>query len=511
VVAPGEGEGQDQGEGRLGTQRFPDADLTATQQGERDQSMLQALINIFRIPDLRNRVLFTIGVLVVYRIGFWIPLPGVDQTRMVEHAQRAAEAAEEGGGFGRFLEYASIFSGGSFSQSTIFGLGIMPYITAAIIFQLLQTAVPRLQELKKEGASGQAKITEWTRYATVAMCVIQGFMWLQYILSQQLVRPEFLGPGSIAVFFLAGVTCLTAGSIFLMWLGEQIDKYGIGNGVSLILTAGIIAQMPGAIHWVATNFDPRQTAEGAGIGVLGIVFLVGAFILVVAGAILITVATRRIPIQQAKHTRGRKVYGGGKHYLPLRINHAGVMPIIFASSLMIFPAAFFGYLANRAAVGSPDWWITTTTFLNNNFAMGEYLYIVFEIILIYFFSYFWTTVVFSPEDMARQLRDSGSFIPGLRPGPRTAEYLETVVERVTYVGAGFLAVIAIIPAIVARQMNIPFLVASFLGGTGLLIVVSVGLDFIQRIEANLLMRNYSGFLASGEQGRPAPRIRSGRR
>lgn len=471
--------------------------------------MLQAVINIFRIPELRNRVFFTLGVLVIYRIGFWIPIPGVDQTMMKEAAQRAADA--DTGGFGRFLEYASIFSGGSFSQSTIFGLGIMPYITAAIIFQLLQTAIPRLQELKKEGASGQAKITEWTRYATVAMCLIQAFMWLQFLIGSNLVRPEFLGPAPLVVFFAAGVTCLTAGSIFLMWLGEQIDKYGIGNGVSLILTAGIIAQMPTAIQFVAGAFQPSLQAE-EGIGVAGVLVLVFGFVLVVAGAILITVATRRIPIQQAKHTRGRKVYGGGKHYLPLRINHAGVMPIIFASSLMLFPSAMFGFLSRRATVGAaPEWWISTTVFLSDNFQMGAYLYILCEIVLIYFFSYFWTTVVFSPEDMARQLRDSGSFIPGLRPGPRTAEYLETVVERVTYVGAGFLAIIAVIPSILARQMDIPFLVASFLGGTGLLIVVSVTLDLVQRIEANLLMRNYSGFLSTGEQGRAAPRIRSTRR
>lgn len=474
--------------------------------------MLQALLNIFRIPELRNRVFFTIGVLLVYRIGFWIPLPGVDQTQMAEAARRAAEQDE--GGFSRFLDYASIFSGGSFMQSTIFGLGIMPYITAAIIFQLLTSAVPRLQELKREGPSGQAKITEWTRYACVGMCVIQAFMWMQFLRTQGMVLPEFLTTQMIVVFYLAGVTGLTAGSIFLMWLGEQIDKYGIGNGISLILTAGIIAQMPTAIMWIWNNFEPSIQAEDAGgIGVAGVVFLVAAFVLVVAGAILITIATRRIPIQQAKHTRGRKVYGGQRHYLPLRINHAGVMPIIFASSLLIFPSVFFGYLSNvaHAGGGSPEWWLFTTSFLSDNFQMGRYPYIICEIILIYFFSYFWTTVVFSPEDMARQLRDSGSFIPGLRPGPRTAEYLETVVERVTYVGAGFLAIIAVIPSIVADQMNIPFLVASFLGGTGLLIVVSVTLDLMQRIEANLLMRNYSGFLSTGEQGRSAPRIRSPRR
>ncbi len=468
--------------------------------------MLQAFLNIWKIKDLRSRVLFTLGVLAIYRIGFWIPVPGVDQAEMVEFAKNAAEQGDSG--FGKLLGYVQIFSGGSFSQSTIFGLGIMPYITAAIIFQLLQTAVPALQELKKEGASGQAKITEWTRYATVAMCIIQSFMWMQFLLASGLVLPQFQGGSSQLLFYLTGTTCLTAGSIFLMWLGEQIDKYGIGNGVSLILTAGIIAQMPYAISWVAENFQLSQ-AESGKIGILGVLFLVGAFVCIVAGAILITVAQRRIPIQQAKHTRGRKQYGGQRHYLPLRINHAGVMPIIFASSLMIFPSAALGWLNTWVGQSHPEsMWVGVVGWFNNNVQWGEYPYIVIEIILIYFFSYFWTTVVFSPEDMARQLRDSGSFIPGLRPGPRTAEYLESVVERVTYVGAGFLAVIAIIPEIVAKEMAIPFLVSSFLGGTGLLIVVSVGLDLIQRIEANLLMRNYSGFLSS-DHGR-SPRVRGSR-
>ena len=464
--------------------------------------MISAIINIFRIPELRNRVFFTLSMLVIYRIGFWIPLAGVDQQQMVEAARKATE---DSSGWGKFLDYASIFSGGSFSQSTIFGLGIMPYITAAIIFQLLQSVMPKLQELKKEGASGQAKITEWTRYATVAMCFVQSMMWLKFIAAQGLIRPEFLNPGGILVFYIAGVTALTAGSVFLMWLGEQIDKYGIGNGVSLILTAGIISQMPRGLKWVWENFDTSQQSVGSNIGILGVLFLVGAFIFVVAGAIVITVAQRRIPIQQARHTRGRKTYGGARHYLPLRVNHAGVMPIIFGSSLLIFPSAFFGYLQS-AASASPDtagWWLTATSFMNANFQMGEYPYIVVYIILIYFFSYFWTTIVFSPEDMARQLRDNGSFIPGLRPGPRTAEYLETVVERITYVGAGFLAIIAVIPSIVSREMQIPFFVSSFLGGTGLLIVVRVGLDLIQRIEANLLMRNYKGFHDS------QPKVRTG--
>ena len=460
---------------------------------------MRTLINIFRIPELRKRVFFTLGVLIIYRLGFFIPLIGVDQSALKSYYE--SQSTSDGLGLGRILEYASIFSGGSFSQSTVFGLGIMPYITAAIIFQLLQTAIPRLQELKKEGASGQQKITEWTRYTTVGMCLIQGFMWMKFMLANNMVREEFLSSGTLLIFYVSGLTALTAGSIFLMWLGEQIDKYGIGNGVSLILTAGIISQMPNAITELSNRTDLSLQAGEGQIGIVGILFLVVAFVIVVAGSILITLAQRRIPIQQARHTRGRKAYGGQRHYLPLRVNHAGVMPIIFASSLLIFPSAFFGYLASSAGVDAPGWWRETVNFLNINFQMGEYPYIVLEILLIYFFSYFWTTVVFSPEEMAQQLRENGSFIPGLRPGPRTAEYLETVVERVTYVGAGFLAIIAVIPSMVSKYMEIPLNISSFLGGTGLLIVVSVGLDLLQRVEANLVMRNYSGFLSGAEPGR----------
>lgn len=470
--------------------------------------MLQAFANIFRIPDLRRRVLFTLGMIAIYRLGFVIPLVGVDQVALREAAERATEGGASG--FGRLLEYASIFSGGSLEQSTIFGLGIMPYITASIIFQLLATVWQPLKDLKKEGQSGQNKINEWTRYTTVGLCLIQGAMWLSYLESQSLVQPSFREGGARGIFYLAGIFGLTAGSLFLMWLGEQIDKYGIGNGISLILTASIVAQMPGAVMWVAQNFTPSIQSAPGELNPVGLILLVGGFLLVVAGAVVITVAQRRIPIQQAKHTRGRRVFGGQRQYLPLRLNHAGVMPIIFASSLMIFPAAVFGWLASRAMTGGDgmEWWRTTTSFLEINSRPGQFPYIFLEILLIFFFSYFWTTVQFSPEDMSKQLKQSGAFIPGYRPGPRTAEYLETVMERITYVGAGFLAAIAVIPTVVSAKMGIPFGVAQFLGGTGLLIVVSVGLDLIQRIEANLLMRNYSGFLASGPNDQKAPRVRS---
>ena len=471
--------------------------------------MLKAFFNIWRIRELRNKLLFTLGMLAIYRIGFFIPLPGVDQSALAEWAKNA-----EGGSVGNLIAYVSIFTGGSFQQSTIFGLGIMPYISAAIIFQLMGTVSEKLKALQKEGPAGQQKIQEYTRYATVGLCLVQSTFWLKFLTSGQdpLVYAEFLTGGYSILFWACGILGLTAGTVFLMWLGEQIDKYGIGNGISLIITAGIIASMPTAIQMIAEGFS----LDGSGTyGIDVVIFLVAAFVVVVAGSIIITQGQRRIPIQQAKHTRGRRVYGGQRSYLPLRVNHGGVMPIIFASSLMIFPSMLFGYFANSmppdASAGQVYRVFSRILgFLAMNFAdMTGYLYCVIYIGMIYFFAYFWTTVQFQPKEMANQLRDNGSFIPGLRPGPRTAEYLEIVMERITYVGAGFLAVIAIIPTIVAGVFGIPFLVTQFLGGTGLLIVVSVMLDFVQRIEANLLMRNYQGFLASGESGR-GPKMRGPR-
>ena len=457
--------------------------------------MLKAFLNMWKIADLRKKLFFTIGMLCIYRIGFFIPLPGVDQSALAEWAQKA-----QGGAAGDLITFMGIFTGGSLGQSTIFGLGIMPYISAAIIFQLLATVLPSLQALKKEGPAGQQKIQEYTRYATVALCLVQSIFWLKFMQSgtQPMVYLEYKGT---ITFWLCGVLGLTAGTVFLMWLGEQIDKYGIGNGVSLIITAGIIAGMYGAVSHIAQNFSFSTLDSSKAYHLDTVIFLIIAFIVVVAGAIVITQGQRRIPIQQAKHTRGRRVYGGQKTYLPLRVNHGGVMPIIFASSLMIFPSMIFTWLEgwSRPSGTEETFWHAMWLFLNENFSMNNagFLYVVSYIGLIYFFAYFWTTVQFQPKEMATNLRDHGSFIPGLRPGPRTAEYLETVMERITYVGAGFLAIIAVIPTLVTSMFGIPFFVSAFLGGTGLLICVSVVLDFVQRIEASLMMRNYEGFLGGG--------------
>ena len=457
--------------------------------------MLQAFINMWRVTELRNKLLFTVGMLAIYRVGFYIPLPAVDQSELAKWAAQNAT----GGAVGNIIAYVNIFTGGGLGQSTIFALGVMPYISAAIIFQLLATVVPTLQQLQKEGPSGRQKIQEYTRYATVGLCLIQAVFWLQYLQRSQLVYSEY---HSSLTFWACGILALTSGTVFLMWLGEQIDKYGIGNGVSLIITAGIVSSMPSAIMQIAEGFS-ISGSDTKPYHLDTVIFLIFAFVTVVAGSIVITQGQRRIPIQQAKHTRGRRVYGGQKSFLPLRVNHGGVMPIIFASSLMIFPSMLVGYFQSIWP-GSE-----TISFLDRNLRMQGYLYVLFYVGLIYFFAYFWTTVQFQPKEMATQLRDHGSFIPGLRPGPRTADYLETVMERITYVGAGFLAIIAIIPTVVAGVFKIPFTVSNFLGGTGLLIVVSVMLDFVQRIEASLLMRNYQGFLSGGGTGK-GRRIRGAR-
>lgn len=458
--------------------------------------MLKTFLNVFKVPELRNKVLFTLFMLLIYRIGYHIPIPGADQDAF---AEMAARQAQDSSAAGRLAAYVSLFSGGSLSQSTIFGLGVMPYISASIIMQLLTTVIPTLEKLKKEGQSGQRKIQEWTRFLMVPLCLVQAIMWLSFMNSQKLVSPVMQ---DTMTFWIVGTLCLTAGSVFLMWAGEQIDEYGLGNGISLIILAGIVARMPSAVVDMI-NLTSFTSGSGGGekpLTVGHVILLLAAFLVVVAGAIWVTQAQRRIPIQQAKHTRGRRVYGGQKQYLPLRVNHGGVMPIIFAQSLMLFPGMLLDVMAAglRPAEGQQaGWFAGTIGFLQSQFGFGQFLYVMTEVVLIYFFAYFWTTVQFQPKEMANQLRDYGSFVPGLRPGKRTAEYLEKVMMHITYVGASFLCVIAVVPIFVTTATGIPYNISAFIGGTGLLICVSVSLDIVQRIEANLLMRNYSGFLSEG--------------
>jgi preprotein translocase subunit SecY len=457
---------------------------------------MNKLITIFKIPELAQKIGITLIFLAIYRIGFHVPLPVLDQQRFAEVMRGAQQGA-----FGQILGFVSLFSGGALGQSTIFGWGVMPYISASIIFQLLGSVYPPLEKLQKEGESGRKKINEYTRYATVPICIFQSLMWVLH-----LMRPESNGglglfaPGYEDHFSFAvtAVLIMTAGTMFLMWIGEQIDEYGIGNGVSLIIMAGIIARIPDAtssLLFDATTGKLKESiytlggGSGSDVSFEKLVVLVFLFVSVVVGVVAITMGQRRIPTQSAKHVRGRKVFGGTRQFLPLRVNQAGVMPVIFASSLLMLPMFVFRFLAQTT-----QW--TPMVWLANAFERQGYSYNVFYIIMIYFFCYFWTSVIFNPKDMANNLKDYGSFIPGYRPGKRTADYLERVMMRITYVGAAFLAVIAIIPSLISTSMGVDYRVASFYGGTGLLIVVSVALDLVQKINSHLVMRNYPGLTES---------------
>ena len=448
--------------------------------------MFQKLVTVFRIPELRRKIFLTLILLAVYRMGFAIPLPFVDQEALAASQQNASEGTDP---LDRVLQTVSLFSASSLTAATIFGLGIMPYISASIIFQLLGSVYPPLEALQKEGEAGRRKITEYTRYATVLICLGQSYFWIT-----QLSSGTFTGGEGIILedydnfyFYLMGTVVMTAGTVFLMWIGEQIDAYGIGNGISLLIMAGILAQMPTAGYTLLEPAFRQGVGLGTDSGIERYLLLGGLFVFVVGWVVLITQGQRRIPIQSAKHVRGRRASGGTRQFLPLRVNQAGVMPIIFASSLLMFPTFILAYLADATN-------IYAFRAMNMALTSHQFVYNVLYVVLIYFFCYFWTAITFNPKDMADNLKDYGSFIPGYRPGARTANYLEAVMVRITYVGAAFLALVAIIPTLIAMWLGIDYLVASFYGGTGLLIVVSVVLDLIQKIDSHLVMRNYSGLL-----------------
>ena len=450
--------------------------------------MLEKLRIVFTIPELRQKILLTLGLLAIYRVGWQVPLPIVDPKAMTAFA-------EESGGIGDLLRTVAVFSASQLSQATIFGLGIMPYISASIIFQLLATVWPPLERLSKEGEAGRKKINEYTRYATVLICLVQSWAYVAFLSSARvgdtsLIQSSFLVDGRLPfVWQFVAVMTMTAGTIFLMWLGEQIDEFGIGNGISLLIMAGILAAMPSALVQLGSDTNWELGGGGGKMGVETLLVLAALFVGVVAGVVFMTQGQRRIPTQSAKHVRGRRVYGGTRQYLPLRVNQAGVMPIIFASSLLLFPQMFFQYLHNAYPSS------TLLGALHDSFTRGQsFLYNVLYVVLIYFFCYFWTAITFNPKEMADNLKNFGAFIPGYRPGKRTADYLERVMERITYVGAGFLALVAVIPTIVGGALGIPAQIASFYGGTGLLIAVSVAFDLVQKIDSHLVMRNYTGLL-----------------
>lgn len=457
--------------------------------------MLEKLRIVFTIPELRQKILLTLMFLAIYRVGWHIPLPIINQEVM-------NQATGQTGGLGDFVDRVAVFSASNLRQATIFGLGIMPYISASIIFQLLGSVWKPIEDLKKEGETGRKKINEYTRYVTVLLCLVQSWFYVKlYLMAAPasgeagLIDPAFLNANGVLHFGwqLTAVLTMTCGTIFLMWLGEQIDEFGIGNGISLLIMAGILAQMPGAAADLIKNAELQLVGLSPGrIGVETIIVLIVLFIAVVVGVVFITLGQRRIPTQSAKHVRGRRVYGGSRQYLPLRINQAGVMPIIFASSLLMIPAMLFSFLGSIFSGNAQ-----TFAWLSQVFGPGtSFMYNLLYVVMIYFFCYFWTAITFNPKEMAENLKDYGTFIPGYRPGRRTAEYLEKVMVRITYVGAGFLALVAIVPTMISGSLGVSFTVASFYGGTGLLIAVSVAFDLVQKIDSHLVMRNYRGLLES---------------
>ena len=455
--------------------------------------MLSKLAAVWRVPELWRKILLTIGLLAIYRLGVHITLPFMNH----EAVRRAMDNAGDGsgGGLGDLLQVVSVFSASSLTTGSLFGLGIMPYITASIVFQLLGTVYPPLEQLQKEGESGRRKINEYTRYATVLVCLMQSFFVIKGLAGgtfsggDPMILPQYNSFGWIAM----GAIVMTCGTVFLMWIGEQIDAYGIGNGISLLIMAGILARMPAAAgEWLGRILE-NGIQIGTENGIEKLLVMAAVFVGVIVWVIFITQGQRKIPIQSARHVRGRRVMGGQRQWLPLRVNQAGVMPIIFASSLLLLPFFVFNQIAN---VWQDNQFLRTVA---TAFSPGEgFVYNLGYIILIYFFCYFWTAITFNPKDMSENLKDMGSFIPGYRPGARTAAHLEQVMTRVTYAGAAFLAIIAVIPTVVSMSLTNSMLISSFFGGTGLLIIVSVALDLVQKIDSHLIMRNYPGLLDTDE-------------
>ncbi|QDV76224.1 preprotein translocase subunit SecY [Botrimarina mediterranea] len=452
--------------------------------------MFEKLRVVWQIPELRKKILLTLFLLGVYRVGFQISLPIVD-TEKIQQFQQSQ------GGLNGMLQQVAILSASKLNDITIFGLGIMPYISASIIFQLLGSVIPSLEALQKEGEAGRKKINEYTRYATVFLCLIQSWFFVtSFANSQGLVSAEFVNSATGNMYLgwtVVSVLTMTAGTIFLMWLGEQIDEYGIGNGISLLIMAGILAQMPYA-GLELYQISSLTLGDAAKLDPPRLMLLAAMFIGVVVGTVFITLGQRRITMQSAKHQRGRRVVGGGKSYLPLKVNQAGVMPIIFASSLLMFPGLFLQQLDPMVQGWDDGFWKSLFSGLAGAFNQQSFFYNLLFLVLIYFFCYFWTAITFNPKDMSENLKNFGSFIPGYRPGKRTADYLEKVMFRITYVGAGFLALIAIIPSLIVTGLNVPWGIAMFYGGTSLLIAVSVAFDLVQKIDSHLVMRNYKGLL-----------------
>lgn len=431
--------------------------------------MLKTISNVFRIPDLKNKILFTALFLVLYRMGSFIPIPGVNATAL----KAFFEGAREGGN--TLFGLLDLFVGGNFERASVFALGIMPYITSSIVLQLLGSIIPYFEKLRKEGAEGQKKLNQITRYATVGLGAFNAItitIWLTNLSGNVVPMPGFL-------FHLTGIITLVTGTMIVMWIGEQITEHGIGNGISLIIFAGIIARYPQGFVRMFQKVLAEPTYAWKAI------FAMILMVAVTAAVIFVTEAIRKIPVQYAKRIVGRRVYGGQSTHIPLRVNTAGVIPIIFAQSVLMFPAtiaAFFG--------SGSGFWVGLQRLLSP----GAWLYTILYVGLIIFFAYFYTAIVLNPTEIAENMVKNGGHIPGKKPGKKTAEYINTVLTRITLPGAIFFAFIALLPEIMTHRFDLPF----YFGGTGLIIVVGVALDTLQQIESHLTMRHYDGFMKKGK-------------
>lgn len=443
--------------------------------------MLSALVNAFKIPDLKRRILITLGLIAIYRIGCYVPTPGINGAALAEFFDKIAKTQG-----GALFGIMNMFSGGAMERLTIFALGIMPYISASIIMQLLTAVIPALEKIAKEGRSGHERITQYTRYGTVALSIVQSLfiaLWLEDPARFEGLRIVlFPGWG----FRVLTVLTLTTGTIFIMWLGEQIQERGIGNGISLIITAGIMSRIPIAINQLFVLISPFASARRQ-IQPFTLVIMAALLVGVIFAVILVTQGQRKIPVQYARRIVGRKVYGGQATYIPLKVDTAGVISIIFAQSIILFPATLASFIPNPAFQR-----------LAQGFVRGHAAYTIVYALLILFFCYFYTAIVFNPVDLSDNMKKYGGFIPGIRPGKPTAEFLDYVMTRITLAGAVFIAFIAIFPDFIMAWLKVPYLVASFFGGTGILIVVGVMLDTLKQIESHLLTHHYEGFMKAGK-------------
>jgi preprotein translocase subunit SecY len=455
--------------------------------------VLSAFTNSLKIPELRSRIFYTLALLFIARVGAAIPLPGIDPHPL--QAFFAAQTANGASGAGSLVGMYNMFTGGALVKGAVCALGIMPYISASIIFQLMTAVVPSLSRLQQEGDVGRQKLTQYTRYATVLICIVQGALLIFTLENPARLFSgysiEQYGPiviESKTLFLVTSVIFMTAGTLLLMWLGEQITQRGIGNGVSLLITVGILADIPGAAaSTYRLFFAPIGVARlSAPVGVAMVVL----FLVVTVGIIMVVQGQRKIPVQYAKRVVGNKVMGGQSSFLPLKVNYSGVMPVIFASAILLFPQQI---LSQLGAVINAKWLVD----FSNNLLRGHWTYYAGYTVLILFFSYFWVSVMFKPIQIADDLKKYGGYIPGVRPGEPTASFLDFIMTRLTLAGAIFLTVIAVTPDILLFELNVPQRIAAFFGGTGMLITVGVILDTMRQVETFLLQRHYDGFLKKG--------------